>query len=106
MEYRKLGRDGPSVSAVCFGAWAIGGKGWGQVDDAESRAALDRALELGINFFDTADIYGGGGTSEEFIGACLGARRKDVVLATKFGKPMADHPADRRGTRFCGDDRS
>lgn len=89
MEYRKLGQHGPSVSAVCFGAWAIGGKGWGQVDDAESRAAIDRALELGINFFDTADIYGHG-HSEEVLGTALKTVRDHVVIATKGGRRWND----------------
>ena len=89
MEYRKLGRDGPRVSAVCFGAWAIGGTGWGQVDDAESRAALDRALELGINFLDTADLYRHG-HSEEVLGPALKGVRDHVVIATKGGRRWND----------------
>ena len=56
MRYRKLGRTGWEVSEISFGAWAIGG-GWGNVDDAESLAALHRALDLGVNFIDTADVY-------------------------------------------------
>ncbi len=59
MQYRELGRTGWEVSTVSFGAWAIGGT-WGQVDDKESLAALHRAVELGVNFFDTADVYGDG----------------------------------------------
>ncbi|MEI6786779.1 MAG: aldo/keto reductase, partial [Verrucomicrobiota bacterium] len=59
MQYRALGRTGWKVSAVSFGAWAIGGA-WGPVKDAESLAALHRAVELGVNFFDTADVYGDG----------------------------------------------
>ena len=59
MEYRELGRTGWKVSALRFGAWAIGGS-WGEVDEADSIAALHRALEMGVNFFDTADVYGDG----------------------------------------------
>ena len=59
MQYRELGRTGWKVSSVSFGSWAIGGT-WGAVEDAESLAALHRAVELGVNFFDTADVYGDG----------------------------------------------
>ncbi len=59
MQYRELGRTGWKVSAASFGSWAIGGT-WGSVEDAESLAALHRALKLGVNFFDTADVYGDG----------------------------------------------
>lgn len=90
---RVLGRSGIEVSPVGFGCWAIGGPftgsdgkpaGWGQVDDAESRAAIDRALELGITFFDTSDVYGTG-HSEEVLGRALAGRRDQAVIATKFG---------------------
>ncbi|HEX3777410.1 MAG TPA: aldo/keto reductase, partial [Polyangiaceae bacterium] len=57
MQYRALGRTGFTVSTISFGAWAIGGT-WGPVDDEESLKALHRALDLGVNFFDTADVYG------------------------------------------------
>src|SRR4051812_21534779 len=59
MEHRPLGRTGFNVSSISFGAWAIGGT-WGSVDDRESLAALHRALDVGVNFFDTADVYGDG----------------------------------------------
>jgi aryl-alcohol dehydrogenase-like predicted oxidoreductase len=89
---RVLGRSGISVSGLGLGCWAIGGPfwrgnqpvGWGEVDDNQSRAAIERALELGITFFDTADVYGCG-HSERILGEVLGDRRKDVVIATKFG---------------------
>jgi aryl-alcohol dehydrogenase-like predicted oxidoreductase len=89
---RVLGRSGIEVSAIGFGGWAIGGPfsrdgspvGWGEVDDNESAAALHRAFDLGITFFDTADVYGTG-HSEEVIGAALAGHRDEVVIATKFG---------------------
>ena len=59
MQYRELGRTSWKVSTISFGAWAIGGT-WGDVKDDESLAALKRALDLGVNFFDTADVYGDG----------------------------------------------
>ncbi len=68
------------------------------MDLAQTRVVIDKAIALGITFFDTADIYGGGGKSEEFIGAALGDRRKAIVLATKFGM-MSDAVPGTRGTR-------
>ncbi|RKY89764.1 aldo/keto reductase [candidate division KSB1 bacterium] len=85
MEYRQLGQSDLKISTVGFGCWAMGKYGWGaDVDDNDSIRAVHRALELGINFFDTADIYGRG-HSEEVLGKALGARRKDVIVATKVG---------------------
>jgi aryl-alcohol dehydrogenase-like predicted oxidoreductase len=89
---RKLGRSGIEVSAVGMGCWAIGGPfwrgetpvGWGEVDDRESIRAIHRALELGVNFFDTANVYGAG-HSERVLGQALGGRRDRAVIATKFG---------------------
>jgi len=89
MEYRTLGPSGLQVSAVCFGAWAIGGRGWGEVDEAEGRAALRRAVDLGINFFDTADIYGHG-HSEEVLGRELRDVRDRVLITTKGGRRWND----------------
>lgn len=91
MEYRRFGKTDLNVSVVGFGAWGIGGPamvgstpiGWGEVDDAESKRALLRARELGINFFDTADFYGLG-HSESLIGEVFG-RSSDVIIATKVG---------------------
>ena len=92
MATRTLGRSGIQVSPMGFGCWAIGGPywageqplGWGEVDDEESVRALHRALDLGITFFDTADIYGAG-HSERVLGRALAGRRDEVVIATKFG---------------------
>ncbi|GAC1427553.1 MAG: aldo/keto reductase [Chloroflexota bacterium] len=85
MEMRQLGKNGPPVSAIGFGAWAMGGRGWGQVDDDETVAAVRRSVELGSTFLDTAEVYGDG-QSEELIGRALsGGLRKEVFLATKVG---------------------
>jgi aryl-alcohol dehydrogenase-like predicted oxidoreductase len=89
MEYRKLGDSDLKLSAIGFGCWAMGG-GWGQTDDRESIAAARRALDLGINFFDTADIYGFG-HSEKVLAEALGSRRKDVIIATKVGLAWDEH---------------
>src|SRR6266567_2348983 len=88
MKYRTLGKTALKVSEVGFGAWAIGGNNYGNsygpTDDKVSLAAVQRAFELGCNFFDTADVYGHG-HSEEILGHALKEHRKDVVLATKAG---------------------
>jgi len=88
MRSRPLGRTGPQVSEVGFGAWAIGGNAhgnsYGPTDDRESIAAARRAVDLGVNFFDTADVYGWG-HSEELLGEALQDRRDEVYLATKVG---------------------
>ncbi len=90
---RKLGRSNIEVSGLGLGSWAIGGPmwwgerpiGWGEVDDQESIRAIRRALDLGITFFDTADVYGAG-HSEEVLGRAIAGRRDQVIVATKFGK--------------------
>ncbi len=88
MRYRVLGRTGLRVSEVGFGAWAIGGNAhgnsYGPTDDAASRDAVRKAVDLGCNFFDTADVYGWG-HSEEILGEALEGRRDQVFLATKVG---------------------
>ena len=89
---RTLGRSGRAVSPVGFGCWAIGGPafrdgnpiGWGKVDDDESVAAIHAALDAGITFYDTANIYGAG-HSERVVGRALAGRWDEVVIATKFG---------------------
>ncbi|AUH43347.1 aldo/keto reductase [Streptomyces sp. CMB-StM0423] len=101
MDKRTLGRTGIEVSALGFGCWAIGGEwwdaggdplGWGKVDDDESVRAVHRALDGGVTFFDTADVYGTG-HSETVLGRALAGRRDDVVIATKWGNVF---DADRR----------
>jgi len=92
VHYRKLGNTGITVSEIGFGGWAIGGSadaggtplGWGKSNDDESLAAIRRARELGVTFFDTADSYGFG-RSESLLGIVLSRRREDVVIATKGG---------------------
>src|SRR3569832_2178901 len=93
METRTLGRTGWKISTVSFGAWAVGGT-WGPVDDSESMAALHRALERGVNFIDTADVYGDG-HSERLIARL---RREhmglDFFVATKAGRWMPMQTVD------------
>ena len=84
-----------TVSRLAFGCWAMGGHGYGTVDDAESIAAVKKALELGINFFDTADVYGFG-HSERILSEALDSRRHDVVIATKFGVSWDDSGKTRK----------
>jgi len=91
MEYRPLGRTGWQVSAVSFGAWAIGGS-WGETDDAQSLAALERAVELGVNFFDTADVYGDG-RSERLLGELRKRHGDHILIATKAGRRLDPHTA-------------
>ena len=91
MEYRKLGRTGWQVSAISFGGWAIGST-WGPVDDRESLAALHRAVDLGVNFFDTADVYGDG-RSERLLGQLRRERGETIHIATKAGRRLDPHVA-------------
>ncbi|MCD0447484.1 aldo/keto reductase [Glycomyces sp. A-F 0318] len=107
MMRRTLGRSGIEVSAIGMGCWAIGGPfhgadgephGWGEVDDEESVRTVHRALELGIDFFDTADVYGAG-RSERVLARALAGRREQVVIATKWGNVFdeATKVSDGRG---------
>lgn len=84
VEYRQLGRSGKLISRLGFGCWAIGGHGYGRVDDEESKRAIRKGLDVGINLFDTAAVYGFG-HSEKVLSDGLGTARRDVVIATKFG---------------------
>jgi aryl-alcohol dehydrogenase-like predicted oxidoreductase len=86
MKYRSLGRTGWMVSEISFGAWAIGGS-WGQVSDKEARAALNQAVDSGVNFIDTADVYGDG-RSERLIADLKKARKEELVVATKAGRRL------------------
>jgi aryl-alcohol dehydrogenase-like predicted oxidoreductase len=95
VEHRKLGASGLSVSLVGLGTNNFGGR----IDLEASRKVIHAALDHGVTHFDTADIYGNSGGSETVIGKVLGARRDEVVLATKFGKPMAGIDEAHRGSR-------
>src|SRR6266567_3066455 len=88
LEQRNLGRSGLIVSAVGLGCNNFGGR----IDYAATRAVVHRALDVGITFFDTSDTYGEAGASEEYLGAALAGKRDEIVLATKFARPM-----DREG---------
>jgi aryl-alcohol dehydrogenase-like predicted oxidoreductase len=86
LKYRTLGRTGWKVSEISFGAWAIGGA-WGQVSDEESMAALNQAIDSGINFIDTADVYGNG-HSHSLIAQLKKSRKEEIVVATKLGRRL------------------
>jgi aryl-alcohol dehydrogenase-like predicted oxidoreductase len=92
MIYRELGRTGWKVSALSFGAWAIGGT-WGPVEETDSLAALHRAVELGVNFFDTADVYGDG-LSERLLGKLRREVSQPIHIATKAGRRLDPHLAE------------
>ncbi len=101
---RLLGKSNISISGLGLGCWAIGGPfwkadhpvGWGQVDDDESIRAIHRAMELGVTFFDTADVYGCG-HSERVVGRALEGNRDQVVVATKFGQVFDETARQVRG---------
>jgi aryl-alcohol dehydrogenase-like predicted oxidoreductase len=88
MNYRELGRTGWKVSDISFGAWAIGGA-WGEVDDKDSLAALHAALDAGVNFFDTADVYGDG-RSERLLAKLKKERNEKFYVATKAGRRLRE----------------
>jgi aryl-alcohol dehydrogenase-like predicted oxidoreductase len=86
MNYRPLGRTGWKVSEISFGAWAIGGS-WGTVSEEDALAALHKAIDCGVNFIDTADVYGDG-RSERLIAQLKRSRREEIVVATKAGRRL------------------
>ena len=94
MEYRKLGKTGITVSEIGFGAWAIGGDAWGPVEDERSLTAIERALELGVNLIDTADVYGDG-HSERLVAQVVKGRRDKIIISTKGGL-MGHHRGPQR----------
>ncbi|MBG0858011.1 MAG: aldo/keto reductase, partial [Bacteroidales bacterium] len=105
MRYRKLGNNGPVVSSVGFGAWGISGRDWGNTDDDTSRKAIHAALDAGVNFIDTADVYGFG-HSEELIRQVLDERSgKDrIIIATKAGNNFYPYRGqDHKLTPFNND---
>src|SRR5213083_983826 len=97
MEYRTLGRTGVKVSSHCLGAMMFGE--WGNTDQAECVRMIHGAIDAGINFIDTADVYSGG-RSEEIVGEALKGRREEVVLATKVHGTMGKGPNDRGNSRL------
>ncbi|SFI41481.1 Predicted oxidoreductase [Paenibacillus sp. UNC496MF] len=99
MYTRKLGKTGIDVSEIGFGAWAIGGDAWGPVDDAQSLRAMEAAVELGVNFIDTADVYGNG-RSETLVAKLIEGRRDKLIVSTKGG--LMGHHRDPRGEPVYG----
>ena len=97
MHYRSLGRTGWNVSEISFGAWAIGGA-WGTTDDNESLTALRKAVDCGVNFFDTADVYGNG-RSERLVGQVKRERKEQIIVATKAGRRLTPHIAEGYNAR-------
>jgi aryl-alcohol dehydrogenase-like predicted oxidoreductase len=95
MDYRNLGRSGLQVSVAGLGCNNFGMR----IDADQTKAVVHRALDEGITFFDTADIYGGRGVSEEMLGKALGNRRNEIVVASKFGMVMGDGPYGRGASR-------
>jgi aryl-alcohol dehydrogenase-like predicted oxidoreductase len=95
MEYRHLGRSGLQVSVVGLGCNNFGGR----IDEAQSAAVVHKALDLGVNLFDTADVYGNRGLSEEYLGRALKDKRRDVIIATKFQAQMGEGPHWSGGSR-------
>src|ERR1051326_1610331 len=96
MEQRTIGRTGVTVSSYCLGAMMFGA--WGNPDHDDSIRIIHAALDAGINFVDTADVYSSG-ESEEIVGKALKGRRDDVILATKFVAPMGSDPNMRGSSR-------
>lgn len=86
MNYRPLGRTGWKVSDISFGAWAIGGS-WGEVSDEEALGALNKAVDCGVNFIDTADVYGNG-RSERLVAQLKKSRKEEIIVATKAGRRL------------------
>lgn len=89
MKYRVLGKTNYKISEVSFGGWAIGGT-WGDVDDKTSMMALENAVDMGVNFFDTADVYGDG-RSERLIGKMANSKKNNIYIATKAGRRIDPH---------------
>ncbi len=92
MQYRTFGRTGWNASEIGFGAWGIGGDAWGNTDDKDSIAALNKAIDLGVNFIDTADVYGNG-HSEQLIAQVRKQRSESLFIATKAGRRLNPHTA-------------
>ena len=82
MKYRELGNTGMMISEVSFGTWAIGGA-WGETNDEDALSALEYAIDQGVNFFDTADVYGDG-HSEELLAKATAGKEDEIYIATKL----------------------
>ena len=95
MKFRQMPRTELTLSEVGFGVWTVATNWWGRIDEADKAALLENAVELGVNFFDTADTYGEG-YGEEILAKVLGHRRNDIIIATKFGYDFYD-PTPRIG---------
>ncbi len=93
MNYRPLGRTGWEASEIGFGAWGIGGDAWGKTDDNDAIAALHKGIELGVNFIDTADVYGDG-HSEQLIAQVRKQHKESLFIATKAGRRLNPHTAE------------
>ena len=98
MKYRTLGRTGWNASEIGVGTWGIGGNEWGKTDDRESIAALNSAIDNGVNFIDTADVYGDG-HSEQLIAQVRKAREESLFIATKAGRRLNPHTAEGYNNR-------
>jgi aryl-alcohol dehydrogenase-like predicted oxidoreductase len=94
IEKRKLGKSGLLVTKIGLGLWAAGGDAWGPTEDRESLNAIDAALDMGVNFFDTSDVYGAG-HSEELLGQAMQGRRDKFIVATKIGWQNFDRERNR-----------
>ena len=95
MQYRRLGNSGLSVSEIGLGGNTFG---W-WIDEHTTSTIINRAIDIGVNYIDTADMYDRG-RSEEFIGKAIKDKRHQVIIATKFGYPMGDNPNERGGSRY------
>ncbi len=96
MKYRQLPRTDLQLSEVGFGVWTVATTWWGKIPEEQRKTLLEQALELGINFFDTADTYGEG-YGEEILAKFLGHRRHEMIIATKFGYDFYDKLTPREG---------
>jgi len=93
MKYRILGKTGYKISEIGFGSWSLGGADWGDMPEAQAMAVLNKAADLGVNFIDTADVYGDG-RSEKLIGKFLKTRKEKLRVATKAGRRLNPHVAE------------
>lgn len=105
LKYNQLGNTDLKISELSFGTWAIGGA-WGKTNDQEALRGLERAIELGVNFFDTADVYGDG-HSEQLLAKVTSRMKQDIYIATKFGRAGdiydSDNYSEETVTKYCED---